>query len=446
MYSLEIKAKAIELYEEAGFDINQIYDILTEEDNFTGTKAIIRYWIKNRDTIMERIESSSDYDDEFDDVCDDEPTLYDSDVDEMSIEEMKAALIKLRRSRQRLMDQNRILRKMFREQDRVINATEDLLKQILTLIKGRKPVPFTPTRNKLEDNVRRIGIVQLSDLHLNEAVFLQDTKGKNEFNFHIASRRLQKYADRIRLLFMPLGIDSIVLAMTGDMFNSNRRKDEILRNLYALSEGFLIGADIIGSFMQDLAQSFNIEVISVFGNESRLDEEVQSIDFHNNFDYLLHYYLQKLLSEQENVMFHEAVTDHELLTNINGANILFWHGHNRISIDKQILKYNKMGKIVHYVITGHFHHLYVKEEHAQSGSLVGDNAYNFHRLGSVARASQTMYIVENDQKWPSITPIPVDLQETHGYPGYPVPENAEQYSLRKAPMKGDGQTILRIVI
>jgi len=445
MYDASIKLKAINLYEQGGLNVSDIYDILCEEDDFAGTKTIVYNWIRNREAILKKIQfdEGSRGEDDFDDQ--DEPTLFDSDVDDMTKEELKLALIKLRRSRQRLMDQNRILRKMFREQDRVINATEDLLKQILVSVKSREPVSFQPVQSS-PDNVKRVGIVQLTDLHLNEAVLLRDTKGKNEFNFHVASKRLQKFADRIRLLFMPLGIDSIVLAMTGDMFNSNRRKDEILRNLYAISEGFLIGADIVGSFVQDLAQSFNVEVISVFGNESRLDEEIQSVDFHNNLDYLLHFYLQKLLINQENVAFHEVVTDHELLTNINGANILFWHGHNRISIDKQILKYNKMGKIVHYVITGHKHHLYLNDDQAQSGSLVGDNAYNFHRIGTVSRASQIMYIVENASEHPCITPIPVDLQETHGFSGYPVPDNAESYSLRTAVTKGEGQTILRIVI
>jgi hypothetical protein len=197
----------------------------------------------------------------------------------------------------------------------------------------------------------------------------------------------------------------------------------------------------------DLAQNFEIEVISVFGNESRMDEEIQSIDFHNNFDFLLHHYLSKVLSKQENVIFHQAVTDHELLTEINGANVLFWHGHNRISIDRQILKYNKMNKVVHFVIAGHRHHLHLKEEFGQSSSLVGDNAYNFHRLGMVARASQNIYIIENNGgPRPAIMPVPIDLQYANDYPGYPVPEKALNYGMASESGKYDGQTILKIVI
>ncbi|MGD9697448.1 hypothetical protein [Acinetobacter sp.] len=454
MYDSSFKLKAIELFEDSDLDVQDVYETLVSDHGFSGTYQIVKVWINNKDDIKKKYlndaTESRDQKDIDDDDDDDNVTLFDSDDeydDKFDKNHSIPEVVSLRRSRQNLMDQNRILRKMFREQDRVINATNALLKDLLDAAKRREAVPFA-AHTIDDDGVTRAGLIQLADLHLNEAVLSVDTKGKNTFDFHIASKRLQKYAYRLKTILRAYGVTKVVLALTGDMFNSNRRKDEILRNLKALAEGFLIGADIIASFIQDLAQDFEIEIISVFGNESRLDEEIQSIDFHNNFDYLLHHYLQPILATQKNVMFHPVVTDHELLININNAQILLWHGHNRASIDKLIVKYAKMDEIVHYVVTGHKHHLILKEESGQSGSLVGDNAYSFQRLNVASRASQTFYVIEDgDGKRPDLLPHPVDLQNVDRFDGYPVPENASEFSLRRSLIKGvGGQTILRIVV
>jgi len=466
-YDPRLKLTAIRLFEtDLKRDISDVYNILVNDYNFTGTKAIVKLWINDKTSLLERysdldplpdkhenMKGDKDYVQEQEDSEEEEITSIFSPDEELDDQFENGNITidqyhKLRRSRQNLMDQNRILRKMFREKDRVVVATRQLLEEIKSSIPGRTPVKLSDDLLVGCDNHgNRVAIVQLSDWHIIEEVQLHDTKGKNEYNFVIAGRRLHKYAVRVRELLKAYGIENVVIAITGDMFNSSRRKDEILRNLKAMSEGFLIGADLVASFIQDLARYFNITVVSVFGNESRLDEEIQSIDFHNNFDFLLHHFLSVILRDQSNVHFAEVTTDHELLINVNTANILLWHGHNRSSLERLVLKYAKMDKIVHYVITGHKHHLKLEEMMGMSGSGVGDNAYNFSRLSVVSRVSQNTYIIErNENGRPDILPHPIDLQDTTSYEGYPVHSASNVTGLRTAHLMGEGETILRIVI
>lgn len=460
MYNPFYKKKALELYTESD-DMRPIdvYRILKEEYDFTGTPAIVRYWLRtslNEETLIDTSDTSlktsdstiKEYEDDEDEDEDDVLSFSEieaiSDPTDVTHTELFKAVIKLRKSRQNLMDQNRILRKMFRERDRVENTTEQLLSKIY------EALPRYPARSvKLPEvpNNERVLIVQLTDLHLNEAVLPEDTKGFNEYNFEIAARRLRKYACRIREFTKAFNIQNVVVAITGDIFNSNRRKDEIIRNIHALSEGFLVGAHIIAQFLQDLSEHHNLEVFTVFGNESRIDEDIQNINFHHNFDYLLPHFLARMLENQSNIYFHEPNPGHEEVVNINGANILMWHGHNKSNIDKQILKYAKKGIIIHYVIRGHFHNLMIRDTVSQSASLVGDNAYNFYRLHAVGRAAQNIIMIERNNEWPEITPIPIDLQNVDNVKeGYFVPEHADLFGMRAASRKGEYTTILRIVV
>jgi len=273
-----------------------------------------------------------------------------------------------------------------------------------------------------------------------------DTKGKNKYDFSIAAKRMQKYAYRIKEIFKTMGITDIAIAFTGDQFNSNRRKTEIIRNLKALSEGFVIGTDLVSQFVADLAMNFYIEIFSVFGNESRLDDDIQAIDFHNNFDFLLHHFLESKLRDFENIYFHEIEPDHELYTEINGARILFMHGHVKKKAHDIIVKYTKMNKIVDMIIRGHNHNLMLSESLSQSGSGVGDSAYNFQMLQAVARASQNIYVVTNDNSEIDIQPMPIDLQKYSRFDGYNIPRDANDHSVRTARLKGRSRTVVRVVI
>jgi len=455
----DLKLKAIEIAQNnPSADVVDIYDMLCEEDGFEGTLNTVRYWLKHREDIKQKVQNRSqitqeDLDRVIEEIEDDEDDLeFDSETEaigddpiNMTREELIAQYLKMQRSRQLARDQNRILRKVFRESDRVVNTTEELLKEILNQVRSRKPLEFKPTAINVDNN-RRVGIIQLNDLHLNECIRAEDTKGANTYDFEQASRRLMKYANRAKLYLPQMGINDVVIAFVGDMFNSNRRKDEVLRNQRSLAEAFIVGSELIASFVQDLATTFNVECVSVYGNESRLDEHIQSVEFHNNFDYLLPHFLDRMLEDQPNVLIHDLSMAHEDLVEINGANILLSHNHNKTSIDKKILKYTRIGKIVHYVLTGHIHSLSLTERSSQGASVVGTNAYAFYSLDLFSRAMQVMHIVENEEDWPAITPIPVDLQNADAFKGYPLPKDVNRLSMRTGVKKGGGETILRIVI
>ena len=95
------------------------------------------------------------------------------------------------------MDKNRLSNKLVREQVRLANANQALLSELLKKLprlKNFSPIPIKFDTEKME----KTAIIQVSDLHLNEVVMESDTMGLNVHNYGIASKRLWKYAKKIK--------------------------------------------------------------------------------------------------------------------------------------------------------------------------------------------------------------------------------------------------------
>ena len=108
-------------------------------------------------------------------------------------------------------------------------------------------------------------VVHLSDLHLNELIQLQT----NQFDFIIAAQRLELYASKIKTYGEALGITRVVLAIGGDIINSDRRHDEVLNNATNRSRTVVLAVHLLRQFALDLRENFYIDVVGVCGNEGR---------------------------------------------------------------------------------------------------------------------------------------------------------------------------------
>jgi hypothetical protein len=238
------------------------------------------------------------------------------------------------------------------------------------------------------------------------------------YGYEIASSRLKKYAYKIKD-FLKDSVSSITIAFMGDLINSDRRIDELLGNDGSVAEALVKAVEILSAFIKDLAIDYDITVVSVLGNESRINRDVPMSDPVNNFDFLIHKFLSELFRFTK-VRFMNVDRSYEKLINILGANILLTHGHTKITWDSAVKKYNKLGKILHYMITAHLHSVHIKEQTSQNGSLSGNNFYGFHGINDIVDASQTIYIVEKevDGLPPTISPVIFNLQRIFGYEGY----------------------------
>lgn len=354
------------------------------------------------------------------------------------VEEDLEFIIKLEAQKQRLSDVNNVLRKENRETYRLFNSLEEVYKEYAELLKKCPLADFKIDHIvRLPETKRKYGICHLSDLHLNEIIDPREANG-NVYDFVVASKRLKKYVTRAIHMFKSQGITDVLVAGTGDFINSDRRLSEKLVSATSQVRASLLATYLIQQVIMELAEQFTVSFAGVVGNESRIGEvDFDSSDIlaSNNWDYCIYQQLRMLFAGKS-VEFIEADNNiQQVVTLDNGFNILLVHGNylkGAIS-DKQISvllqSYAYRGIPVHMVICGHIHSAAIGDIVSRSSGLCGGNSYSTNDLMFVSRASQNIYIVNDDMGYDGIK---IDLQNTDGYIGYNIIPELERYNVRNA--------------
>lgn len=334
----------------------------------------------------------------------------------------------IKKSAQRAADINRIERKIWRNRTRTENALVELNKELITAVNDEGLSIKTIDHPGVEPSDNKM-LVQLSDLHLNELV---DIEG-NKYDFNIASQRLQKYAQEIKVLAAAKGVSELVIVFTGDLINSDRRTDEMLNAATNRAHASILATKLLGSFILDLQQEYDIFIISVSGNESRIKDDFSLDNFiiSDNYDFLIYNMLKLLLAEKDGIVFLDT-NQFETIISANGANILITHGTTikkdvQHSIQQIIGKHAVKGDRVDYVLFGHIHFANITDLYSRSGSLVGSNVYSDRQLGFVSQASQVIHIVDKNG---DISNYRINLQNADYYDGYPIKSDYDAYEPR----------------
>ena len=345
--------------------------------------------------------------------------------------------------KQKKIDLSRIRRKETREESRIIGTLEEIAKNMNMVLKG-KNLSKLSVYHKAKEN-SSVGIIHLSDIHFNELIDIQS----NKYDFNIASKRLFLLAERAKTYFHALGVTEILIAMTGDLMNSDRRLDEMLNAASNRTKATFLAVDILQQFILDLNKDFNITVAYVSGNESRVNPEIGWNDniVSDSYDTMIFYILKKVFEKSKGIYFIEGDCS-ELTICINGVNILMMHGHGCIngSVEKSIEqvkgRYASHGVIIDYVIFGHIHSAIVGDHFARSSSLCGSNAYNEKSLNIRGRASQNLYVIHNNKL---IDGVKVDLQIITG-DQYSVDTTLAEYNQKSENRGKDTRTIFQVVV
>ena len=371
-------------------------------------------------------------------------TIMRGELESESVEELAKRIVKLEKRNRKLHVDVLVKNKDKRYQHDLVNSNESFLNRIaeyLPTLKMFKPPKYKNVKYDVSD---KKGSIVISDVHFNETVRLEDTNGLNEYNFNIAGRRLKKLINEAIFYFKSHNINHIHLVFLGDLFNSPRRKDEIIRNQFATAEAVLVANSIGVQIINDLYKEFNkIEVHSVCGNESRLDEHVNSVNFHDNWDFIFHYLLNtQFLNANPDIIFHPMAREHHKVVNLGSdkkpINILLYHGHNakggpknlEVVLKKYQQMFRKKGIVINEIWAGHFHHTNNIEGVKIGGCTVGANAYSTSIMGLNNDAEHNIHIIQNVNKqieYPIITTIPINVQHVNfnGCPTYFVPQHAD---------------------
>ena len=165
--------------------------------------------------------------------------------------EIVAYNIQLAKQKQRAQDLNRIANKSFRESARTENALVDYNKELISLL--QKESLKTTIKNH-KDKSKAALVVQIADTHFNELVDIDS----NKYDFQIASKRLQKYAHNVKRYAEFYGVKNILIAITGDLINSDRRLDEKLSMSTNRAKATFLGVHLLKYFIMDLNEVANI--------------------------------------------------------------------------------------------------------------------------------------------------------------------------------------------
>lgn len=356
----------------------------------------------------------------------------------ISDKEIVAYNIKLAKQKQRAQDLNRIANKSFRESARTENALVEYNKELISLL--QKESLKTTVKNH-KNKTKAALVVQIADTHFNELVDL-DT---NKYDFQVASKRLQKYAHNVKRYAEFYGVKNILIAITGDLINSDRRLDEKLSMSTNRAKSTFLGVHLLKHFILDLNQVANIQVCCVTGNESRVNEEIgwTAICASDNYDFTIFEMLNLLLPDIHFIKGGAL----EVVVEINGKNLLVIHGHQLGKMDSNqvgrlISKYAAKGVIINMIICGHLHETMIRDNIARSASLVGSNAYSENALNLSGTAAQNIYIFTNDGRHD----VRIDLQETDKWKGYPINKELEEYNAKSIGKTFEKQTIFKIII
>ena len=346
--------------------------------------------------------------------------------------------IRLAKHKQRFQDLNRIERKSFREDSRQENALVEYNTEIIKLLNRESlKTKLSKKKHKTESAI----VCQLADLHLNELVELES----NKYDFDIASKRLQKYAYKVKEYVKFHKANKVLIAITGDLINSDRRLDEKLAMATNRAKATFLGVHLLKHFILDINEIAEVQVCCVTGNESRVNFELGFVDMvaSDNYDFSI-FEMLRLLLPDINFLRGDAL---ELVVEINGKNMLVIHGHQLGKMDtnqvgKVIAKYSAKGVIIDFIICGHLHETMIRDNIARSASLVGSNAYSENALNLAGTAAQNIYCFTDDGRHD----IRIDLQETDGWDGYNIKKELFAYNAKSAQKTYKKETIFKIII
>ena len=349
--------------------------------------------------------------------------------------------VRLSKQKQRAQDQNRIERKAFREHGRIENAVEEYTKELVSLFEKNK---LNKTTNKFKVNNKAVGVIQFSDVHFNELVELEN----NRYDFKVASARVRYFVNKARTYFKTSDISNVVMALTGDLMNSDRRLDELLNQATNRANATFLGVDILQQAIMDLNKDFNVTVGAIVGNEGRVNPEIgwSKILASDNYDYTIYQCLRYLFHGSDITFIHGDPS--ELVINVAGQNLLMLHGHGGIkkgldtSVNQVAGRYSLKGIKIDYVIFGHIHSARIGDNFARSSSMVGANDYSEKALNLNGRASQNCYIFYNNGNRDGIK---VDLQNVKEK-GYDIDEKLESYNAKSAKKRKQTKTIFEVVV
>lgn len=156
---------------------------------------------------------------------------------------------------------------------------EEISKRLTAVAPADIKVPSWAKKTGRRKHYRATGLLQLSDLHLDEVVNLDEMSGMNEYNRNIAKLRLDRIVNgtvKMRDLYTSgLKYDGIVVALNGDILTGDIHEELARTNEAPTMASLPVWVPILASAIQFLADEFNnVLVVCTDGNHDRFYKKI----------------------------------------------------------------------------------------------------------------------------------------------------------------------------
>jgi len=277
------------------------------------------------------------------------------------------------------------------------------------------PIDKIPRVNPIPINPNREALVTLCDIHWAEVVDKKEMMGLNEYNIEIAKKRIDKLFSAVIGNALELNIDTINLALLGDMITGIIH-EEVIRNAEVPTvESVLTVGDYLSQHIQNLSKHFSeINLYCVCGNHGRILPGKPYFKKYSdyNFDTLIFETMQRQLKNITNKFV--IAKSPFLIAEILDQKVFMTHGHifggggngyqpipNNISKNMAKLSslMDKIGYPVDFALCGHWHtetqtlSFDMIPVHV-SGSIVGGDEYALGKLCRSNEPSQLFFCIE----------------------------------------------------
>lgn len=365
-----------------------------------------------------------------------------------SDKELVVENVRYKKEKQRYLDTNRIERKAFREHARLENALEDLARAIKDELKEHaKELSKINIKPLIKSKSKGIGVIHITDVHGNELINLPH----NKYDFEVLAKRFKLYINEACDYFEFKGINKVLFVSGGDLLNSDRRLDEIIGASINRAKASILMMHLIKQAILDVRnRGYEIDIISVLGNESRIGQEMPFSQeaLSENYDFLIMANLKELFefSNIKGINFL-SVDKVEEIVNVNGQNWLISHDVTKYT-DKQsssqatVGRHTLQGKKIDYIIGGHIHATRITDFTSRASSFSGSNSYNENALNLAGRAAGTCYVVKDGRRYV----MNFDLQDVHGVEGYSIVGKLKAYHAKSVEKLQTKQIIHQVVI
>lgn len=284
--------------------------------------------------------------------------------------------------------------KLLQEQNkRLLSDYDKLMEQYDNALLVKENTNAKPLKITLNTSIasQATPIIQWSDWHLEERIEKKTTRGLNEYNPDIASKRVDTLAlNTLKIVKkerQDVKINQIVVCLGGDFINNFLHEHDVQMNFMHPIEATIFAKNMLVKALSTLAKNGDFKKIYVpciRGNHGRLTKRMQSSnDYKMNLEAVLYYMLKQELNDS---IFEFQIPESELgYIEVYDKKIRIMHGHQinyqggvgdiTIPVNKFIMKQDKTEK-ADWNLMHHYHRFWMPTGNTSlNGSLCGWNSY-----------------------------------------------------------------------